>query len=838
MSIINKPTIVPRWATTGSKIEPTSGKKDLGWLPGEKPPAEYENWLQHYSMLWNEYEDKISNFQQYNDTVEREQVSQLRTDADFVTGNNIDGEINGVVITTVPFNTDHATTMADLATEIQSNPDISSAIVDPEDDRKINIIGNGVAVTFSGFVVTGGASQPGINFVDLFSFLIGSFNLKSALKGPGSSIFENVDRIIRIRNQVEFEYYFGRFYGDTEAAWYIKELPEFGAGFPGVRIPANTIIYLSPIEGPVGDGTTPGEGVTGAHTWNGKPGYILRNAVDCSEGNFAIIGTGNDQVNIIRSEQAGSSRYLVKFHNFPTERQETTLAPTGSAFNGVPDTSGFEVGNYVYWQLDRQYYKVIAKTGSTITVDRDISGTSGTSVLNKTTENVLMTGFSYDGRGLVNGFGGIVSVFPNERGGAFKISTINNWKINARIINFKIGDGTAAYGAAICGYALDGNTIAGTTKSFSFSAGMRALIAENISDCELAGSATSFGIVTSGIYSKINIQNCKMAGNGAIYRFSNSEIIGRNCVSSAGTGGLGLNVDKSIINAFQCQGVQGGAVDFGSFSKITARECSATGSGGAVSRSLGFELEAYDCTAAVNGGAVFQCQQSKIFAYNCTAGADGGAIYQSSDNFLMAFQCQATVNGGAAALSNRCKIIADGCSCNGTGGAANECDEINLEAYNCDADGNGGAAFGCDNSNLYASDCETNTQDGGGFHSCDNCEILVVDCASVVGSGGGCYECEGSTIKAVSCTAAVNGGGAALCNNSYINARNCSAGDSGGGSYNSINFIAFGSWVGNSATSGPNIFASGGAANGWAGFFHIQGDSSPTNQTSFTAAEV
>lgn len=51
-----KPTVLPRWADVGGDIvEPSSGKKDIGWVAGERPAAEYFNWLLNVNYLWAEY---------------------------------------------------------------------------------------------------------------------------------------------------------------------------------------------------------------------------------------------------------------------------------------------------------------------------------------------------------------------------------------------------------------------------------------------------------------------------------------------------------------------------------------------------------------------------------------------------------------------------------------------------------------------------------------------------------------------------------------------------------------------------------------------------------------
>ena len=48
---------LPRWADTvagdPAKVsEPASGKKDIGWVVGEKPPAQWKNWLQLQIYNW------------------------------------------------------------------------------------------------------------------------------------------------------------------------------------------------------------------------------------------------------------------------------------------------------------------------------------------------------------------------------------------------------------------------------------------------------------------------------------------------------------------------------------------------------------------------------------------------------------------------------------------------------------------------------------------------------------------------------------------------------------------------------------------------------------------
>lgn len=48
-----KPSSVPRWADVGGAIvEPSSGKKDIGWAAGERPPAQFFNWLLNLIYQW------------------------------------------------------------------------------------------------------------------------------------------------------------------------------------------------------------------------------------------------------------------------------------------------------------------------------------------------------------------------------------------------------------------------------------------------------------------------------------------------------------------------------------------------------------------------------------------------------------------------------------------------------------------------------------------------------------------------------------------------------------------------------------------------------------------
>lgn len=50
-----RPTSTPRWSSTSpgtTTVEPTSGKKDVGWSVDERPPAKYMNWLFYWIYQW------------------------------------------------------------------------------------------------------------------------------------------------------------------------------------------------------------------------------------------------------------------------------------------------------------------------------------------------------------------------------------------------------------------------------------------------------------------------------------------------------------------------------------------------------------------------------------------------------------------------------------------------------------------------------------------------------------------------------------------------------------------------------------------------------------------
>lgn len=89
------------------------------------------------------------------------QATQTVFDSDFVASNSIQFTINGTAVTAVAFNTDQATTMDDIKTQIETDITGSKVVIDSSDlnNRTLYVDIDGEYVD-SSVVVTGGASQP------------------------------------------------------------------------------------------------------------------------------------------------------------------------------------------------------------------------------------------------------------------------------------------------------------------------------------------------------------------------------------------------------------------------------------------------------------------------------------------------------------------------------------------------------------------------------------------------------------------------------------------------------------------------------------------------------
>lgn len=87
------------------------------------------------------------------------QVQLLDFDVDFVLGNIINLNVDGVAIGPIPFNTDHATTAADLEAALEATAGISTVVV-AGNNFTITAAIAGVPVEITDVIVTGGATQP------------------------------------------------------------------------------------------------------------------------------------------------------------------------------------------------------------------------------------------------------------------------------------------------------------------------------------------------------------------------------------------------------------------------------------------------------------------------------------------------------------------------------------------------------------------------------------------------------------------------------------------------------------------------------------------------------
>jgi hypothetical protein len=120
---------------------------------------------------------------------------------DLITANVIDLDINDVAITSVTFTTDHLTTMGLLATEIASNADVATAVLDPADTNNRTLIVTGVdgtVITITNIVVTLGASQTtGTWTSSTRDALYGIAHWTQALEGglPGEDAIPQYDNL-------------------------------------------------------------------------------------------------------------------------------------------------------------------------------------------------------------------------------------------------------------------------------------------------------------------------------------------------------------------------------------------------------------------------------------------------------------------------------------------------------------------------------------------------------------------------------------------------------------------------------------------------------------------
>ena len=92
---------LPRWADTvagdPSKVsEPPSGKKDIGWAVGERPPAQWKNWLLLQCYNWLVWLDAFETESHTWTKLQTLTASVLNTRAILATGNGSGSAIKGI----------------------------------------------------------------------------------------------------------------------------------------------------------------------------------------------------------------------------------------------------------------------------------------------------------------------------------------------------------------------------------------------------------------------------------------------------------------------------------------------------------------------------------------------------------------------------------------------------------------------------------------------------------------------------------------------------------------------------------------------------------------------
>lgn len=95
----------------------------------------------------------------------RQQIQTIVFDAALITGNLVDGDVNGIPITQVPFDTDNATTLTNLAAEIQLQPEVATAVSNGTETITVTTVQDG-DVSLTNFIVTAGASQAGTTIAE------------------------------------------------------------------------------------------------------------------------------------------------------------------------------------------------------------------------------------------------------------------------------------------------------------------------------------------------------------------------------------------------------------------------------------------------------------------------------------------------------------------------------------------------------------------------------------------------------------------------------------------------------------------------------------------------
>ena len=302
-----------------------------------------------------------------------------------------------------------------------------------------------------------------------------------------------------ITNQTQWEYWFGdgteTGTGYTGGGWAYSE-----SGIVTVTMPENTTVFLMPC---VDGGTTT--------SFNGNSAYIMKTQVNMSS-NTVIKGFNVEKTVVVKDDD---STYEDDIKFITTYKYQSVVASiSGASFSGITNYADYSVGDLIHTTEDNTFYTVVSTSsadGGTVTVNSAISGSySGVETISSMVTGITHEGWSFDGRGGINGYGGAIDG-TDKNGGAYNIQFCGKSTFNNKIINHAVS--YSSVGGLGGGIYSDGNA-----------AYIEAL---NIYSCASFGTASGGGAYGCD-YSTITAYNCTatIPGTGDIaYSCENSESI-------------------------------------------------------------------------------------------------------------------------------------------------------------------------------------------------------------------------------------------------------------------------------------------------------------------------
>jgi len=120
----------------------------------------------------------------YKVRLPHQNLSTIVFDADLVTSNVINGDVNGVAISPVTFSTNHLTTMNLIKAELEGLDAVESATVGGSGNRTLTVVAaeDAVAVFLENWVVTLGAGQAGVTLSNTSSDSLYGIGLRTQNK--------------------------------------------------------------------------------------------------------------------------------------------------------------------------------------------------------------------------------------------------------------------------------------------------------------------------------------------------------------------------------------------------------------------------------------------------------------------------------------------------------------------------------------------------------------------------------------------------------------------------------------------------------------------------------